>query len=666
MTPPMTANNDQPTAAAFRLLFENHPVPMWVYDLKTLAFLAVNEAAEAEYGYTREEFLRLTIEDIRPVEDVEQLLAHLQQERPAFQRSGQWRHRRQDGNVIDVEITSHTIEFEGRHAALVLAQNVTEQTRVAQALAASEERYRAIFNGVQDAIVVETLDGKILAVNDRACAMYGYTHAEFLTKTVADLKPTGEPALITMAAKSLAAPLETISLRANGERFPVEISGRRQVLDGAEVLLVIVRDVTERKRAEEQLRLQSSALAAAANVIVITDRNGLIQWVNPAFTALTGYMAVEALGKTPRLLKSGHQDLKFYQEMWATILAGKVWHGEIINRRKDGSLYTEETTITPLLDASGQVTNFIAIKLDTTVRKQHERELEAIAVISVALRAAGSRTEILAVILDQLLTLLNVDGATLSILDPTSGVLTTELGRGVWAPATGLQTPPASGLSAHVLATGKPYLNNDVAHEARLLRPDLLAACRALAVAPLIAKDQVIGLLGIGSRRPISLHELQLLTSIAALAANAIQRETLQEKIAAQARQMQQIMDTVPEGVVLLDSDGHVLLANPVAARALAMLAGGGDRLTKLGGRPLTEFLTPPLQGNWHELELHDHIFQMIAQPIMPDAGEDASLEARHLGARDQRRDPGAGATALPTSPRTAGHSRPNGRWHRA
>ncbi len=134
-------------------------------------------------------------------------------------------------------------------------------------------------------------------------------------------------------------------------------------------------DITERKRTEDLLRLQSAALNAAANAIVITDRTGLIQWVNPAFCDLTGYTAAEAIGKNPReLVKSGKHDRAFYQDLWDAILAGQVWHGEIINRRKDGSLYTEEETITPVQDAPGEINHFIAIKQDITGRKALEAE----------------------------------------------------------------------------------------------------------------------------------------------------------------------------------------------------------------------------------------------------------------------------------------------------
>lgn len=143
--------------------------------------------------------------------------------------------------------------------------------------------------------------------------------------------------------------------------------------DGFKGRLAVLRDITERKRIEEQLRLQSVALVSAANAINITRDDGTIVWVNPAFTQLTGYSLEEAIGQNPRILKSGVHDQAFYENLWKTILSGKVWHGETVNRRKDGSLYVEEQTIAPVQDEHGKITHFIAIKQDVTERRELER-----------------------------------------------------------------------------------------------------------------------------------------------------------------------------------------------------------------------------------------------------------------------------------------------------
>jgi diguanylate cyclase (GGDEF)-like protein/PAS domain S-box-containing protein len=137
----------------------------------------------------------------------------------------------------------------------------------------------------------------------------------------------------------------------------------------------IAMDIDDRKAAEERLQLQATALQAAANAIVITDSKGAILWSNPAFSQLTGYASEEVLGKNPRLLKSGEQDSAFYANLWATITSGKTWHGEIVNRRKDETVYTEEMTITPVRTGGCETTHYVAIKQDITSRKIAEKAL---------------------------------------------------------------------------------------------------------------------------------------------------------------------------------------------------------------------------------------------------------------------------------------------------
>jgi PAS domain S-box-containing protein len=131
----------------------------------------------------------------------------------------------------------------------------------------------------------------------------------------------------------------------------------------------------EQTQSEAMLQAAIAALDGAPNSIVITDRQGAIEWVNSAFTKLTGYAAPEAIGRTTQFLKSGKHSDRFYEEMWNTIVSGAVWHGEVVNRRKDESLYVEEMTITPIRSAEGSINHFIAVKEDITARKLAQEEL---------------------------------------------------------------------------------------------------------------------------------------------------------------------------------------------------------------------------------------------------------------------------------------------------
>ncbi|MGA9405814.1 MAG: PAS domain S-box protein [Bacteroidota bacterium] len=136
-----------------------------------------------------------------------------------------------------------------------------------------------------------------------------------------------------------------------------------------------IQDITERKKAAELIALHSRALESAANAIVITDCEGKIISVNPAFSRFTGYSASEVIGKNPKILNSGTQSPSFYKNLWETILSGQVWRGNIVNKRKDGSLYDEEMTITPVHDEQGKISYFIAIKQDVTESRKLHVEL---------------------------------------------------------------------------------------------------------------------------------------------------------------------------------------------------------------------------------------------------------------------------------------------------
>ena len=266
--------------------------------------------------------------------------------------------------------------------AEALQQREAERQSADHALKASEMRYRRLFETAQDGILILNAGtGQIDDVNPFLTDLLGYTREQLLGNKLWEIGPFKDTKASKAEFRELQReayvryddlPLETSA----GRSINVEFVSNVYEVNGGKVIQCNIRDITKRKQAEAHLQLQSTALEAAANAIVITDRSGAISWANSAFTRLTGYSATEVLGANMRLLKSGQHDQAFYQNLWQTILDGQTWHAEIINRRKNGSLYTEDNTITAVRDARGEITHFISVKQDITERKRAQGKLK--------------------------------------------------------------------------------------------------------------------------------------------------------------------------------------------------------------------------------------------------------------------------------------------------
>src|SRR6476620_2972919 len=172
--------------AQYRLLFESNPQAMWVYDLETRKFLAVNNAAIQRYGYSRQEFLGMTIEYMRPAHDVQVLRKYLENPDPHFNQAGEWRHQKKDGTIITVEITSNRLDFEGRRAVFVLANDITERKTAEKAVRESEDRYRDLVDNSHELICTHDLEGRVISVNPWASRVLGYPQESLLGMNIRD------------------------------------------------------------------------------------------------------------------------------------------------------------------------------------------------------------------------------------------------------------------------------------------------------------------------------------------------------------------------------------------------------------------------------------------------------------------------------------------------
>jgi two-component system, cell cycle sensor histidine kinase and response regulator CckA len=311
-----------------------------------------------------------------------------------------------------------------------------------------------------------------------------------------------------------------------------------------------------------------------------------------------------------------------------------------------------------LKDRLGRLESAVAAALEQrqlrTERQQRQRELTAIARVSAALRDAQTCADMVPMILDHLVDLLDAKGAMLSLQDPVTGELVVELGRGDWVASTGLRLAPDEGVSGYVFTNGRAYQTDDLPGEPRLVYGAVLGRVTAAVCVPLIAQEEIIGVLWAGRNVTISQAEVRLVTAVADMAGSAIRRVMLHERAETQARQLQRIMKTVPEGLILLDRELYPQMVNPAATTYLEVLDPQGnwsdpagaylelpnalprrDALKELAGRPIDAFLAPPPAGAlYHEVTVTQPrrcIFELLAQSI--GAGDD--VEGWLLTVRD-------------------------------
>ncbi len=366
-----------------RAILDNIPDPAWLKDSQG-RYLVGNKPLAQLYQRNLEDILGKTTSDVLPGSLSTPAKDHAQPA-PGKPVRSEVCIRDENGRPRWFEAIETPISNENGLAASTvgIARDITERKQMEQALRESENRHRELLNSQDDGVCITDVDqvftfanpalGKILAVP--AEQLIGRSFLEFLRedqrhilKNQIELRKTGKKSSYEIEVTT-----------AKGESRQILINATPNMdADGRYCgTFVVSRDITERKRTEEKLLLQTSALVATSNGIFICDRSGHILWVNPAFTRLTGYSANEAIGRTPSLLKSGAHTREFYAALWKTVLAGKDWHGELINRRKDGTTYHEEMTITPVLDDHGAITHFVAVKQDISRRKHDEEQLRS-------------------------------------------------------------------------------------------------------------------------------------------------------------------------------------------------------------------------------------------------------------------------------------------------
>ncbi len=267
--------------------------------------------------------------------------------------------------------------------ATSIGEDITDRTLAERALRESEDKYRNIYENALEGFYQSIPGGRFISVNPAFASMLGYESPKDLLSAISDIttqyyvNPEDRHVFQQILRKN--GKIENFEFKArrkDGSSIWVSNSTRAYFdADGKVVRYEgIVNDISKRKEFEVDRERLTSAIQQMSESVVITDAEGTIVYVNPSFERLTGYSHHEAIGQNPRILNSGHHDDNFYRELWETISSGNVWGGQIINRNKSGTLFTEQATISPVLDQDGKIENFIAVKKDMTQQIRSDEE----------------------------------------------------------------------------------------------------------------------------------------------------------------------------------------------------------------------------------------------------------------------------------------------------
>jgi diguanylate cyclase (GGDEF)-like protein/PAS domain S-box-containing protein len=369
------------TEEQYRFLFEHNPLPMWVFDRATLTFLAANDAMALHYGYGRDELLGRSILDIRPAEDKAAVAATSRLCSADRPQGRVWTHLRKDGTRLRAAVFTHDIDFDGRPARLVSAQDVTERE-------ATEQRFQLVARATSDAIWDWDFAKDITWRSDNVYALFGYQPGEILGSMggwAALLHPDDRVRVETSVRKAIDSDAEGWECeyrlrRKDGSYADVLDRGffMRDELGKAVRAVGGMVDVTQKHRDDADLRLLRRAVESTDNGIVIADArlpDLPLVYVNPSFEQMTGYGAAEVLGSNCRFLQGTDQEQVGLQSLRLAIAEQREARVVLRNYRKDGTLFWNELHLAPVQDEDGSVSHFVGIQTDVSHRHYYEQEL---------------------------------------------------------------------------------------------------------------------------------------------------------------------------------------------------------------------------------------------------------------------------------------------------
>lgn len=377
-------NQLKQSESKYRQLFESNPIPMTIMDVETLDMMHVNATALHSLGYTYEEFLKLKLIDLIDINQVPKIIHEVPTLPEGLSNAGIWKHRKKNGELVDVEIFSHSLVYNDRPCRLVMAIDVTERVRNARARAESEQRLRTIVDSNPYGILVINQQGMFLEANPTALHLL----------EVSDLKQLASQELITFfkaQSKELVYQLHEKALEGKMIDVEVELKGMKggnkwvslhgvplmDTINDRVNVLCVTRDITSYKQAEKRIRDYQFALDQSA-IIAMSNREGKIFYVNENFCRITEFSPDEIYGNDHRLFLPGNHFSGKELDVILTIQKGNVWRGEMQEVSKSGRPYWVDNTIIPFLNEEGEPFQYLSIRFDITQRKEAEARQQEI------------------------------------------------------------------------------------------------------------------------------------------------------------------------------------------------------------------------------------------------------------------------------------------------
>lgn len=360
-------------------MFEDSPQPMWIYDINTLEFLEVNEAAILHYGYSRKEFLSMTIKDIRPHDDVQKLLDDVSSTIRPYNNAGIWRHLKKNGELIYVSIKSHEVMYNKRIARHVLANDITDIKIAQDALQESELKFRKLFEDHSAVkLIIDAQTGQIADANEAAATFYGYNRDELTKMKISQINLLDEAQINVEIQKVIDKQkihFEFKHIKKDGSTCDVEVFSSLIKISGKVYLHSIVHDVTEKKKAKQQVKLLIQSIEQSPIGIVITDPEGKVEFANSRMTELTGFDNDEINNNVFKILHTDGKYQSLQSMIWEVISAGDIWNGEFHDQKKDGSYLWAKIVISPILDDESVIRHYVIVYEDISEQKKILSEL---------------------------------------------------------------------------------------------------------------------------------------------------------------------------------------------------------------------------------------------------------------------------------------------------